>query len=72
MCEHGQHGLLSARPRSGRVKQLGVWGRCELPRGVTNFRPSRRLEISLSTLKERRALLTLKKKYVKVEGRKTE
>ena len=29
MCEHGQHGMLSARPHSGRVKQLGVWGRYE-------------------------------------------
>ena len=31
MCEHGQRGVLSARPRSGRVKQLGVWWRCEPP-----------------------------------------
>ena len=30
MCEYGQRGVLSAKPRSGRVKQVGVWGRCEL------------------------------------------
>ena len=60
MCEYGQHGVLSVKPRSGWVKQVRVWGRCEPPRGggsrgtapskFTNFRPSRGLEIALSTL----------------------
>ena len=59
MYGYGQRGVLSAKPRSGRVKQVGVWGRCEPHRGgsrgaapskFTNFRPSRRLEIALSTL----------------------
>ena len=70
--------MLSARPRSGRVTQLGLTAhpregsRGAAPGEFMNLRPSRRLEIALSTLKERRALLTLKKKYIKVEGRKTE
>ena len=71
--------MLSARPRSDRVKQLGLTAhpregsRGAAPRKFTNFRPSRRLEIALSTLKERRALLTyILSVYIKVEGRKTE
>ena len=51
MCEHGQHGVLSARSRSGRAKELGVWralratqvgggSRGAAPRKFTNFRPS--------------------------------
>ena len=51
--------MLSARPRGGRVKQLGLTAhprersRDAAPRKSTNFRPSRRLEIALLTLKKR-------------------
>ena len=68
--------MLSARPRSVQVKQLGLTAhpkegsRGAAPRKFMNFRPARRLKIALSTL--RRALLTLKNIYIKVEGRKTE
>ena len=69
--------MLSARPRSGRVKQLGLiahpreGSRGTAPRKFMNFRPSRRLEIALSTLKKRDKLCLHWRKRLK-EGKLNE